>query len=195
MNDSQTIRYIAGNFHSLQGLTGVPLGFLLILIGLGKRFRWPALQWESPLIQAVIILALLFIIASKYFYRRRYGTVRPRSAMKRFWIELLGIFALIGLIYLDITLFADIPISFTVLGFACYYIFYPFIGEYRRRDYVICWALLAAIAISPLFDIASKADLLLFGWLNYLSLGAAIVLGGLLDHRFLSRNLTSSSGA
>jgi hypothetical protein len=115
--------------------------------------------------------------------------------MGKYGLELLGAIGIFGLINLDITLLADVPVSFTVLGFSCFYIFTPFFEEGRRRYYLICGALLVAAALSPLLQIASKTDLLLFGWLNYLSLGAAAVLGGLLDHRFLAHTLTASSEA
>jgi hypothetical protein len=195
MTNPQTAKYVATNFRSLQGLTGVPMGALLILVGLGKRFRWPAFQWDSPLINSLLIIALMFIIGSKYLYQRSYGTVQPKLSMKKYGKELLGIIVIFGFIYLDITFFAGVPISFTVLGFSCYFFFYAFFGEFRRRDYLICGALLAAAALSPLLQITLKTDLFLFGWLNYLSLGIAAVVGGLFDHRFLAHTLTASSGA
>ena len=195
MTDPQTARYIARNYHSLQGLIAVPMGVILILVGLGKHFHWPELQWQNPYFSSFVILAMACITVGKYFYRQRYGTVRPQSSMKRIGLELLGAIGVFGLIYLDITLLADVPISLTVLGFSCIYLFIPFFEEGRRRHYWICGALLVAAALSPLLQITSKTDLFLFGWLNYLSLGVAVVLGGLLDHRFLAQTLTPPSEA
>ena len=195
MTDAQTARYIAKNYNSLQGLITIPMGVILILVGLGKQFHWPGLQWQNPYFSSFVILAMAFIIVGKYFYRQRYGTVQPQSSMKRFGLELLGVIGVFGLIYLDITLLAGVPISFTVLGFSCIQFFIPFFEEGRRRYYWICGALLVAAALSPLLQITSKTDLFLFGWLNYLSLGVAVVLSGLLDHRFLAHTLTPSSEA
>ena len=195
MTDPQTARYIAGNYNSLQGLTTVPLGIILILVGLGKHFHLPELQWQNPYFSSFVILAIAFIAAGKYFYRQRYGRVQPHSSMKRVGLELLGVLGVFGLVYLDNTLLADVPISFTVLGFSCIYLFIPFFERGRRRYYWICGALLVAAALSPMLQITSKTDLFLFGWLNYLSLGVAVVLGGLLDHRFLAHTLAPPSEA
>jgi hypothetical protein len=193
MTNPQTARYIARNYDSLQGLRFVPLGVIFILIGLGKHFHWPGLQWQNSYLSSFAILAMTFVVGFKYFYRQRYGMAQPQSSMKRLTLELLGIIGVFGLIYLDITLLANVPISFTVLGYSCIYLFIPFCEKGRRRYYWICGALLFAAALSPLLQITSKTELFLFGWLNSLSLGVAIALGGLLDHQFLARALTPSS--
>jgi hypothetical protein len=193
--DPQTARYIAKNYDSLQGLITVPMGVIFILVGLGKHFHWPELQWQNRYLSSFVILAMAFITVGKYFYRQRYGMVQPQSSMKRFGLGLLGVIGVFGLIYLDITLLPDVPISFTVLGYSCIYLVIPFFEEGRRRYYWICSALLVAAALSPLLQIASKADLFCFGWLNYLSLGVAVVLSGLLDHRFLAHTLAPPSEA
>jgi peptidoglycan/LPS O-acetylase OafA/YrhL len=171
------------------------MGVIFILVGLGKLFHRPELKWQNPYFSSCVIPAMAFIAAGKYFYRRRYGMVQPRASTKRFGLGLLGIIGVFGLMYLDITLLPDVPISFTALGYSCIYLVIPFFEKGRRRYYWICGALLVAAALSPLLQIASKTDLFLFGWLNYLSLGVAILLGGLLDHRFLAHTLTQPSEA
>lgn len=182
------IRLVTANFHYLKGLLSLPLG-LLILFSAGGIAGWWSLfipgKWgyvEGGIL--TVLMGLYWGISQ--FYKHTFGRVgRTPSPSWKVIVLLLVVFAAI---LIDGT--SNIPVNMLGLAFAgIYFVAY---SEWKERvHYLVFSVVLAVVSLLPLLPTIARSDAL-WGVTSAafaLTLGAGIILVGLLDHRLLVRAL------
>jgi hypothetical protein len=185
------LRYVAGHYRELQGLSLVPFGLIFLAPGFipggwgqqGETWRW----------LAIIGAVWLSWLASMY-YQRVVGRAWPalRTGGSYRWLAimiggalLLGYFAAPwydGLV--------NPPISVTAFVMAGLLLI-PFVaarGRYRHH-YLYLALLYVAVALLPLTGLVTSAQLVEDPWLFSVFYGLPWIIGGLGDHIFLMRSL------
>lgn len=187
----ERLRYVAGHYRELQGLTLVPFGLIFLAPGLlpdgwgqqGETARW-----------LTIVGALLLSWLASVYYQHVVGRTWPalRTGGSYRWLAIMICGALL-LGYFAAPWFdgrVNPPISVTAAVMAGLLLI-PFIsarGRYRRH-YLFLALLYVVVALLPLTGLVTSAQLvkdpLLFGLLY----GLPWIIGGLGDHIFLMRSL------
>jgi hypothetical protein len=197
-NALDRINAITANFFFWQGLRWVPLGAALLVIAwsVAPGSLVPE-SWESPLLIASMTLALAISTMIGRWYARSFGRVRgiPGQHARRTRTKWLVVYpALVVALLIDSLVKPPVLIS----GIA----FAAAIEAYRRSTgggrlhYVIASIVFAVLTFAPTLGLATPGKYaldLLVGML-----GATYVIGGLLDHRELTRmfpNTDSTPGA
>jgi hypothetical protein len=189
------INAITANFFFWQGLRWVPLGaaLLVIALALAPGSLVPR-SWGSPLLLASTAVALWTSTLIGRWYARSFGRVRgiPGQHARRTRTKWLVVYpALVIALLIDAILKPPVLIS----GIA----FAAAIEAYRRSTgggrlhYVIASGVFAVLTFAPTLGLAvpgKNALDLLVGML-----GATYVIGGLLDHRELTRIFPSPDSA
>jgi hypothetical protein len=187
--DLDRILFITRRFQQLQGLRWmVPVGLVTLSVGLGSAF----LPSYPALLLAVLAGAIFLSLRSRAYYLERFGKVEPRHLPMREQIVIgaavLAVYGLEpltkrGLYPLELILYAGLAMLFLVPGFGV-------LGEAQRDQthYLLLGALFLLLALP------SRAVQALFPWrartgVDFMLCGTALILAGLLDHRFLVRNL------
>jgi hypothetical protein len=185
------LRYVAGHYRDLQGLSLVPFGLIFLAPGFIPG-GWGQ-QGETWLWLTIIGALLLSWLASIY-YQRVVGRAWPalRTGGSYRWLAIMICGALL-LGYFAAPWFdsrVDPPFSVTALVMAGVLLI-PFVsarGRYRHH-YLVLALLYVAVALLPLTGLVTTAQLvsepLLFGLLY----GLPWIIGGLGDHIFLMRSL------
>jgi hypothetical protein len=191
VKDLETAHFITKNYQALQGLVLVPLGAFMLIFGLGRLLGIPGFQQGdcSLMLIAFPIIIALTLLARKY-YRQRFGEVR-----REIWLVLGSVGGWFLLSMLDMTWLGNLPVSFTMLGFALFFAMIAYASDGRRPHYYSLAAGLVLIAFLPLLDVVDKMDLFSGQWHGNLFVGAVLVIGGLLDHRLLIHTLTPAAEA
>jgi hypothetical protein len=190
-NQLERLRYVAGHYRDLQGLTLAPFGLIFLAPGLipdgwgqqGETWRW-----------FTIAGALLLSWLATIYYQRVVGRAWPalRTGGSYLWMAIMICGALL-LGYFAAPWFdsrVNPPISVTAVVMAGLLLI-PFVtarGRYRHH-YLLLAVLYIVVALLPLTGLVTSAQLvndpLLFGLLY----GLPWIIGGLGDHMFLMRSL------
>ena len=196
MQNSLQIRFIATNYYNLQGLRAVPLGALLVLVCLwANAQQGPASNLTLPLIELVVLVALLFAIDR--YYLRTFGRVqRTPESLRLEWLVTVvgGVLALLAF-WLDTS--RELPLSLLGLVFAA-----GLLVDYLRITwlvkgrfllyYPVGAVLLAVLSVLPLLGLPDW-------WLAVgirdqlvaicIAGGIFTILAGIWGHIFLVRTL------
>lgn len=190
--DLDRILFVTRRFRQLQGLQWwVPVGLVGLGLGLGAMF----LPGYPALLVAVLAGAVFLWLRSRDYYLEKFGKVEPRLPPIREQIVMggttLAIYGLEplterGLYPLGLALYAALALLFLVFGFGVF-------GEARwhQRHHLVLGALFAILAL-PSATVAAW-----FPWrtrpgVDFALGGAAMILAGLFDHRFLVHTLERS---
>lgn len=186
--DLQTARFITKYYHALQGLVLMPIGAYLLLLSIGRWLDWQGFQQGDCTLPSVILpIAILLTVAAARYYRNRFGEVRRATSTRELWAAVFGVAGWVLLAFVDMTWLGDIPVSFSMLGWALFCAIVPISSEGRRGHYYPLAAGLVCFAFFPTFNILSKMDMFSGRWLGNLAIGAVLVIGGLIDHWMLLR--------
>jgi hypothetical protein len=185
------LRYVAGHFRDLQGLSLVPFGLIFLVPGfLPDGWGQQGETWRWLMIAGALLLSWLATI----YYQRVVGRSWPalRTAGSYLWMAIMIcgalLFGYFAAPWFDSRL--NPPVSVTALVIAGLLLI-PFVsarGRYRHH-YLFLALLYVAVALLPLTRLVTSAQLvndpLLFGLLY----GLPWIVGGLGDHIFLMRSL------
>jgi len=189
------INAVTANFFFWQGLRWVPVGAALLIIAwqLAPGSVVPE-SWASPLLVASMTVALAASTLIGRWYARSFGRVRgiPGQHARRTRTKWLVVYpALVVALVIDSIVKSPVLIS----GIA----FAAAIEAYRRSTgggrlhYVVASVVFAVLTFAPMLGFATpgkNALDLLVGML-----GATYVIGGLLDHRELTRMFPSADSS
>lgn len=204
--DAQRARQIAGHFRDLQGLCQVPFGILLLFLFAGEvrlplsreELRtWPTGQLVSILVVLVGGFALAFVATKLIsdWYVRRFGTVERTRHQRRLGALIAaggGLFFVEPMIVEQRTWVDSgqtMPLNVVLFTMAIWiFVYWWYLGR-SVPHYLV----LAGIGLA--LGLASMAGLPPNTWPWHLReatlyLAAAATIGGLLDHRILSRSLS-----
>lgn len=191
MKDLEKARFITKNYQALQGLVLVPLGGFMVIFGIGRLLGIPGFQQgDCSLMLIAFPIVIALTLAARKYYRQRFGEVRRETSKKESWLVLGSVGGWFLLSMLDMTLLGNLPVSFTMLGFALFFAMIAYASDGRRLHYYFLAAGLVFIAFLPLLDVVGKMDLFSGQWHGNLFVGAVLIIGGLLDHRLLVHTLT-----
>jgi hypothetical protein len=201
MQNIHKTRFIAANYSNLQGLKGVPIGLLLLLVIIwANRQTGRATDLTLPILFAAGTAVLTWAIYR--YYQTRFGQTERTPRQKR--LELIlgivgGIFGL-GAFVLDTIL--HLPISLIGLVFAAAVLveylrmqwYAP--GRYMLPGTLVTFTFMVVVSILPLFGFGNWWLLLglraqVFGVLAVV--GAVAIVYGLLGHWFFMRQLPARS--
>ena len=197
-NTLERINAITANFFFWQGLRWVPLGAALLVVAwsVGPGSLLPK-SWESPLLIASMTMAFGISTMIGRWYGRSFGRVRgiPGQHARRTRTKWLVVYPAL-VVALVIDLFVKPSVLISGIAFAAAIEAYRRSTGGGRLHYVVASIVFALLAFAPILGLATpgkNALDLLVGML-----GATYVIGGLLDHRELTRifpNTHSARGA
>lgn len=189
------INAVTANFFFWQGLRWVPLGAALVIIawGLAPGSLVPE-SWASPLLIASLMVAFAVSAAIGRWYGRSFGRVRgiPGQHAHRTRTKWLVVYpALVVALLIDSIVKPPVLISGITFAAA--------IEAYRRSTgggrlhYVIASVVFAVLTFAPILGLATPGR----NALDFLIgvLGVTYVIGGLLDHRELTRMFPDADSA
>jgi hypothetical protein len=181
------INAVTANFFFWQGLRWVPLGVALLVVSWSHGPSSPVPKsWESPLLIATMAVALAASAVIGRWYARSFGRVRgiPGQHARRTRTKWLVVYpALLVALLVDGIAKPSVLVSGITLAAA--------IEAYRRSTgggrahYIIASIAFAALTFAPTLGLTTPGA----GAVNLLIgvLGATYTIGGLLDHRELTR--------
>jgi hypothetical protein len=185
----ERIRSVTSNYFFWQGLRWVPLGVVIMALGLKDTSWWPfAEAWEDVFIVTLVALVIAVSPLIGRYYRRTFGHViddldahQRRENTKWFLVYPLMISSLVIDMVFKPAFFVTGPVwSGGILA-------YWWSTGRGRPHYVI--ASLCMLVLGPIqwlgFVEPGKQMFSVFG----LVLGAIYIVGGMLDHRELCRIL------
>lgn len=185
----ERIRRVTSNYFFWQGLRWVPIGIVVMALGL-RRTNWSPIAgaWEDLLILCLIVLVMALSPLIGVYYRRSFGDVRddPDAHQRREMMKWLLVYPLMIL-----SLVIDIkfkPAFFVTGPVWCSGILAYWLSTGRGRPHYLI-ASMSMLGLSALqsfgFVEPGKQMFSVFA----LVLGAIYIIGGLLDHRELCRIL------
>ena len=185
----ERIRRVTSNYFFWQGLRWVPIGVVVMALGL-RRTNWSPIAdaWEDLLLLCLIVLVTVLSPLIGVYYRRSFGDVRddPDAHQRREMMKWLLVYPLMIL-----SLVIDIkfrPAFFVTGPVWCSGILAYWLSTGRGRPHYLI-ASMSMLGLSALqwfgFVERGKQMFSVFA----LVLGAIYVIGGLLDHRELCRIL------
>lgn len=207
--DADRVHRITEHFVDLQGLRQVPFGVLLLLLtpvemalpsGDGRRLPIAVLLLLLCITVAGFAAAFAAFRLTSAWYIRRYGVVQrtKRQQRKDRLVAVLGfVLFLIPFNFASSTWVSTghgLPVNVVVLGFAAALAAYWWYLGRRAHHYLALAGLGLALGLVSVTGFPTAT------WPAHLEeatiyAGAAIVIGGLLDHRTLRAELTRSVDA
>lgn len=183
----ERINAVTANFFFWQGLRWVPVGAALMVVTWSHSPGSPVPKsWDSPLAIATMGLAFAASAMVGRWYARSFGRVRgiPGQHARRTRTKWLVVYPAL-LIALVVDAIAKPPVLVSGIAFAAA------IEAYRRSTgggrvhYVLASVIFAALTFSPTLGLTTPGA----STLNLLIavLGATYTIGGVLDHRELTR--------
>jgi len=181
------INAVTANFFFWQGLRWVPMGAALLLGAWGHGPSSPIPQsWQSTLLIAAIVAALILSTMIGRWYDRSFGRVRgiPGQHARRTRTKWLVVYPVL-LVALVADGLAKPPVLISGIAFAAAIEAYRRSTGGGRRHYIIASLVFTALTFVPTLGLATAGA----SALNVLIgvLGATYVIGGVLDHRELMR--------
>lgn len=200
MSISQKTKWVTENFENLKGLITVPIGIVFLFLAF-----WNALQLgitpggkDIGLPMLMVGLAILSTLLISWYYAKKYGIVKP---LGRYQIRSIVIVVLFLILYflstfLDAYVFKHVnhPISVLSLLWAILFII-PFLTR-KQAVYLVFAILFIILAFMPAFGLLpydSVFDPETGVW-GYLLVGLTMIIGGMVDHFTLIRNLPVTAG-
>lgn len=188
MQEHERVRYVTRNFGDLQGLKSVLTGALFLAM---VPMYASGFQWGLVLMVAVLLgVGPLWLVVDRY-YELRFGRVRAASGghpRSRTLIRAAGmavyVVAVVGEIQLQPTVsLLAIGMALTTLAF--WWTERPFKGYY-----LVVSALLVGVALLPLIGLLpSERSPQFNSGMVFVITGAFLILRGVMDHRWLVRNM------
>ena len=181
------INAVTANFFFWQGLRWVPLGIALLVVAWSYGPGSPVPKsWVSALFVATMVLALSASAMVGRWYARSFGRVRgiPGQHARRTRTKWLVVYpALVVAMLVDGI--AKPPVLFSGIAFAAAIEAYRRSTGGGRAHYVIASIAFAALSFAPMLTLTVPGP----AALNLLIavLGATYTIGGILDHRELTR--------
>jgi hypothetical protein len=185
----ERIRRVTSNYFFWQGLRWVPIGLVVMALGL-RRTNWSPIAdaWEDTLILCLIVLGMALSPLIGVYYRRSFGDVRddPDAHQRREMMKWLLVYPLM---ILSLVIDMKFKPAFFVTGPVwCSGILAYWLSTGRGRPhYLIASMSMLGLSVLQWFGFVEpgKQMFSVFG----LVLGAIYIIGGLLDHRELCRIL------
>jgi hypothetical protein len=185
----ERIRRITSNYFFWQGLRWVPIGLVVMALGL-RRTNWSPIAdaWEDTLILCLIVLVMALSPLIGVYCRRSFGDVRddPDAHQRREMMKWLLVYPLM---ILSLVIDMKFKPAFFVTGPVwCSGILAYWLSTGRGRPhYLIASMSMLGLSVLQWFGFVEpgKQMFSVFG----LVLGAIYIIGGLLDHRELCRIL------
>jgi hypothetical protein len=185
----ERIRRVTSNYFFWQGLRWVPIGLVVMALGL-TRTNWSPIAdaWEDTLILCLIVLVMALSPLIGVYYRRSFGDVRddPDAHQRREMMKWLLVYPLM---ILSLVIDMKFKPAFFVTGPVwCSGILAYWLSTGRGRPhYLIASMSMLGLSVLQWFGFVEpgKQMFSVFG----LVLGAIYIIGGLLDHRELCRIL------
>lgn len=191
MHDLTRIQKITSNYFFWQGLRLVPFGFLFLIgaAGFVEPPLWPYTILPSEVVLLVaVILAYVAFQALGTYYTRVFGSVtdlagvHSRREVVKWWI----VYPIMGL-SLIADWFLKWPIFLSGLTWGAALVAYWWSTGQGRKHYLVAALVLFALTPLPAFSIVAPGRPIFA--LFHAVVGVIYLVGGLLDHRELSRIL------
>lgn len=194
IRDLERVRYVTENYEQLQGLRNVPLGFVVLALGV-FMLSSASLPPFSPVASdvffygsfALLAVAFLLYFVIGNYYERRFGWVHTSSIKRKQVVSAItGITVLILIGIVNLVFQPPIHMIWLFWGLALTVIYWR---ERRfRMHYIAIGLLVSALSFMPLLDISRTEPIHDAGGL-ILFLGILFVVGGFLDHLLLVRTM------
>ncbi len=189
----QRIYQVTRYYDHLQGLCLVPFGVLLLLVAVWKAGWWPWFDKWQPLSGMLFLgLTMLLVWRIRLYYRYTFGHVHQLPGSRRNG-NILAILFLGGLYLIGLAEYQwQWPVSGTGLFTAVVLVIYYFQTGSFRPHYLVLAALMLIVSLLPLFGVLQAAQVYLWGpdgAIGVALFGFIWLVGGLVDHGFLSRTL------
>ena len=180
----------AANYPYLQGLWTVPMGFLILFIGLANVQQRPADPVLVGLFGGALLLSWLAARRTARYYRQYYGEVTPtRNRNLRYAGALVAWVAVLftgGSKFLFWSL--DSPMCVYASAFALATLVYYAISVGLRAHHFVIWGSVFAAGLLPIWGgLGLDRDALAM-----FPLGVALIVSGILDQRVLARSFVPS---
>ena len=184
----ERIRLVTENFHYLKGLLSLPLGFIILFSAGGQAGWWSLFipgKWGYVEGATLLVLIGLYWWISRY-YHRTFGRVEYTSSPS--WKVVIWLFVVFAAVLVDGT--SNVPVNMLGLAFAGIY-FAIYTAWKERIYYLVFSVVLAIVSLLPLLPGIARTDAL-WGVTSAafaFTLGAGILVIGVLDHLLLVRTL------
>ena len=183
MSDLKNIYRITRHFSELQGLKSAAVGFFLVLAwvnGLGQ-----ARNGNVSLLLAQFAILIAIYASIENTYNNKYGSIKRRKT----WVEIMAYIVIIGIVmladWIDVTL--NLPISLTGFAIAAMCLANWQLTERFRHHLLALAAISMVVGLWPLLVAGNVTHWSLSQGDGILLLGFVGIVGGLLDHRMLTK--------
>lgn len=193
MTNVKRIQQVTANYFLWQGLRFIPFGLLFLLgaIGFLEQPLWPytVLPSEGVLLIATLLAFVAFQGIGTY-YERTFGRVQgaPGIHRRRNLVKWWVVYPAVG-VSLILDWMLQGPLFFSGIVWAVAVLAYWWSTGRGRMHYLVAVTVLACFTFFPAFHLVApgKPIFVLF----YAIVGVTFILGGLLDHRELTKFFAS----
>lgn len=183
----ERVRYIASNYHHLQGLKQVPVGILLLLVAVSNSVvrSWYTMWKPIPDLFVWLLVFVAYALISVY-YRKSFGQVERSPWSKRGASKVVILFLAITVAFaVDMAFWPPVSIIGSVCAIWMFSIWWD--GGRMRAQYVVAAGALAGASLWPLVGAVTPKQFFSIGL--PISLGAVFLVNGIIDHLVLKRLL------
>ena len=183
--EREQLERTAVHYPYLRGLLALPLGFMLIMSGLGNM-EWGPFRQEALFVGSVVLALGGYVLITRY-YEKNYGTVTPKRRATR--VILGNVATLLGLAGGPIVIDAlNLPFNGLAVSWALVALVYYSVAIGLRLHHVLIWGAVLVLGLLPIWGDPATSDSVNVG---LIVVGAAIMTTGLFDHRVLVRMFES----
>jgi MFS family permease len=180
---------VAENTH-LRGLYGVLGGLLAIIAALSNDDRGPSIRWFFGI--AVLVLGLATFVTWRY-YNKNFGRATPssRDSWRSVVTMTIGVVVLIvGSLFLSsrASWSLDLPVNTTAMGMGWILLVAVAASVGIRPHHLFIYGALFIAGAIPVWERGGMS-----GNTGLYMAGAAMIVGGLLDHRLLVQRFGSAT--
>jgi hypothetical protein len=189
--DRTKLEAAASNYTYLRGLFLIPSGGLVIVSALGNT-GWGPLRNTWVFLAVVALLGALCLPINN-FYNKHYGTLRPSTGQqaRAAAAVVLAIVVVVGgsfLLRSRVSWSLDLPVNATAVTMSLVVILSYAAGRALKAHHLIIWGTVLVAGATPLWDGADPSNI------GLTMVGVALMVNGVLDHRFFIRTFGAPQG-
>lgn len=188
MQEQERVRYLTQNFGGLQGLNSVLAGVAILLSA--QSLAWSS-GWSLVVLVGGLVGTLALWPVVNGYYERTFGLVRPApNARPRSWSLVRAAGAGVAAVLWGVEIYARPTVMVVLIGLALGLCALWWTERPFKNYYLVAAVILVGVALLPLMGLLPSERSVRFDSVLIMGFsGMVMVVGGVLDHRTLARNM------